>query len=517
MRAAGPGTTVGTTAAVATAATAATTAPAGIAAGRRPVAALRLLDDALVDRILVEAFAILATTGAKVQSAEGRRLLAEAGATVDHDTEVARLPEAMVRHALATVPGEFHLCGRDGAPAVHYGGDDVHFDPGSAAVHVLDPESGAHRPGTSSDFVRLLKVAEVLPEFDAQSTALVCSDVPAAIADLYRLYLVLMHSRKPIVTGAFGTATLGLMLDMLQAAGVEGAPGLRAVFDVCPSPPLIWSAFGTDSLIRLARAGVPAQMVSMPLAGATAPATLAGSVVQHAAECLSGIAIHQTAKPGAPIVWGGAPAIFDMRHGTTPMGAMETAMIDAAYAQVGKHLGLPTHTYLGASDAKSIDAQAGMESGMTALVGAMAGINMISGAGMLDFLACQSVEKLVLDAEGIAMVRRLLAGIRPRGDSLAAELLAMTGHHGSFLELRHTRQWFKMEQHLPSAIIDRGSVRVWEEAGRPDAAARARARVDDLIATAKPQPPLPEAARELRRLVENAASRAGMETLPSPG
>jgi len=525
MTAAGPGTTVAATS------PAATKAPADAAAGRRPASALRLLDDALVDRILGEAFAILETTGAKVQSAEGRRLLAEAGATVDHDTEVARLPEAMVRGALATVPREFFLCGRAGAPAVRYGGDDVHFDPGSAAVHVLDPDSGAHRPGTTDDFVRLLTIAEVLPEFDAQSTALVCSDVPAAIADLYRLYLVLTHSEKPIVTGAFGLPTLGLMLEMIEAAGVEGAAGpavaggavsaaargprLRAVFDVCPSPPLIWSAFGTGSLIRLARAGVPAQMVSMPLAGATAPATLAGSVVQHAAECLSGIAIHQAAKPGAPIVWGGAPAIFDMRHGTTPMGAMETAMIDAAYAQVGKHLGLPTHAYLGASDAKSIDAQAGMESGMTALVGAMAGINMISGAGMLDFLACQSVEKLVLDAEGIAMVRRLLAGIRPRGDSLAAELLAMTGHHGNFLELKHTRQWFKAEQHLPSAVIDRGSVRVWEEAGRPDAAARCRRRAADLIAGWQPRPPSAEAAKELRRMVEGAASKAGMQALPA--
>ena len=91
-------------------------------------------------------------------------------------------------------------------------------------------------------------------------------------------------------------------------------------------------------------------MVSMPLAGAAAPVTLLGAVVQHAAECLSGIAIHQLAKAGAPIVWGGAPAIFDMRKGSTPLGAIETAMIDAAYAQVGKSLGLPTHAYLGASD-----------------------------------------------------------------------------------------------------------------------------------------------------------------------
>ena len=112
------------------------------------------------------------------------------------------------------------------------------------------------------------------------------------------------------------------------------------MFDVCPSPPLIWSAFGARNLIELARAGVPAEMVSMPLAGAAAPVTLIGSIVQHAAECLSGIAIHQLAKPGSPIVWGGAPAIFDMRKGTTPMGAIETAMIDASL-RAGRQVARP--------------------------------------------------------------------------------------------------------------------------------------------------------------------------------
>ena len=154
--------------------------------------------------------------------------------------------------------------------------------------------------------------------------------------------------------------------------------------------------------------GVPAQMVSMPLAGGAAPVTLIGSVVQHAAECLSGIAIHQLASPGSPIVWGGAPAILDMRSGTTPMGAVETAMIDAAYAQVGKSLGLPTHTYLVGSDAKLVDAQAGMESATGAVIAALAGVDLVSGAGMLDTLLCQSAEKLVVDAEAISSALRLV-------------------------------------------------------------------------------------------------------------
>ncbi len=476
---------------------------------------LELLTPSLLDRILSEAFALLESPGVKVQSAEALRLLAEAGARADAEAQVAHIPEALARRALETVPREFWLYDRDGIGRVCYGGDSVHFDPGSAAVHILDPETGEHRNGVTADLVRLVKVAEVLPQYDAQSTALVCADVPNEITDLYRLYLVLLYSGKPIVTGAFAIETLDVMREMLAVAGGDGVGTKpRAIFDVCPSPPLNWSAFAAQNLVALARAGLPAEIVSMPLAGATAPATLAGTVVQHAAECLSGITLHQLARPGAPIVWGGAPAIFDMRHGTTPYGAMETALIDAAYAQVGKSLGLPTHGYLCATDAKALDAQAGLESGMTALVGALAGINMISGAGMLDFIACQSVEKLVVDAEAIAMVRRLLAGIQARGETLATGLFAELGLSGEFLGARHTRQWFKAEQHLPSAVIDRASVRAWAEAGKPDTMARSRARAAELLAQYQPRPLAPEVEKELRGLVERAARKAGMSELP---
>jgi len=326
-----------------------------------------------------------------------------------------------------------------------------------------------------------------------------------------------LYSAKPIVTGAFSVHTTQAMLDMLAilAGGRDAlADKPLAVFDVCPSPPLIWSDFGAQSLMELARAKTPAEIVSMPLAGAASPVTLVGSVVQHAAECISGITIHQLARSGAPIVWGGAPAVFDMRHGTTPMGAIETAMIDISYTQVGKSLGLPTHGYLGASDAKIVDAQAGLESGITAVVAALAGINMISGAGMLDFLACQSAEKLVVDAEGIAMAQRLVDGMRIHTETLATELFAGIAFKGDFLKQKATRQLFAREQHLPSAVIDRGSIRAWQEGGNLDTFDRARTRVDELLA-AYERPAMPEEQeRELRGMVKRLARGAGMERLP---
>lgn len=478
---------------------------------------LTLLPDELVDRVLEEAFELLQTVGVKVQSEEARQLLAGAGAQVDQPTEVVRVDKALGLKALSTVPETFTLYDRSGQPAVHYGGDAVHFDPGSSGVNVLDPETLEHRSSSASDLVQLIKVTEMLPQYDAQSTAIVCNDVPKEIGDLYRLFLVLLYSAKPIVTGAFSTSTTQVMFDMLAiVAGGREALAERplAVFDVCPTPPLIWSDFGARNLIDLARASVPAQIVSMPLAGAAAPVTLIGSVVQHAAECISGITIHQLARPGAPIVWGGAPAIFDMRQGTTPMGAIETAMIDAAYAQVGKSLNLPTHTYLGASDAKVMDAQAGMESGVTAIVGALAGINMISGAGMLDFLACQSAEKLVMDAEAIAMAKRLLAGIQVRTESLALAMFEGIDFKGDFMKKQITRRLFRQEQHLPSEVIDRGSLRAWQAAGRPDAFTRARRRVGQLLDSYQRPEMAPEKEQELYALVAGLAKNAGMDDLP---
>lgn len=476
---------------------------------------LELLSDELVERVLDEAFLLLRDHGVKVQAPEAVELLVAAGATADGD--VVSVPEPVVREALATVPSRFDLHDRAGEPRVAYGAGRVHFDPGSSCVHVLDPETLEHRPATTPDLVRLVKVAETLDAYDAQSTAVVCDEIPKDIGDLWRLYVVLLHSAKPIVTGAFAVPTLRRMIDMLAivAGGREAlARAPRAVFDVCPSPPLIWSVFGATNLLELARAGVPAEIVSMPLAGAAAPVTLLGAVVQHAAECLSGVAMHQLARPGSPIVWGGAPAIFDMRKGTTPMGAIETAMIDASYAQVGRSLGLPTHAYLGASDAKVVDAQAGLESGVTALVGALAGIDMISGAGMLDFLACQSAEKLVVDAEAIAMARRLVAGVEPRTETLALELFDGIGSAGDFLKQRATKELFALEQHLPSKVIDRDSTRGWLQSGGLDTWARARERTRQLVDAYEPPALDPTAAAELRGLVERLAQDAGMSEVP---
>jgi len=326
---------------------------------------LKLLSDELVEQIINEGFELLMDPGVRVHNDEALKLLAESGARVDFDTQIAYIPEKVVRQALETRPSDFYLFNLDGEQVVHYGGDSVQFDPGSAAINVLDSETQEQRQPLTDDFVKFVKLVETIPQLDAQSTAMICVDVPEEIGDLYRLYLALNFMRKPIITGAFGKDTWWTMKEMLVAmVGSEKVLAKKpiAVFDVCPSPPLLWSDLTCQNMIDSARFGIPSELVSMPLAGATSPVTLAGAVVQHTAECLSGVTICQLAKAGAPIVWGGSPATFDMREGTTPMGAVGTWMIDCAYTQIGKALGMPTHAYLGMSDAKIVDAQCGLES-----------------------------------------------------------------------------------------------------------------------------------------------------------
>jgi len=203
-----------------------------------------------------------------------------------------------------------------------------------------------------------------------------------------------------------------------------------------------------------------------------------------------------------------------MRAGTTPMGDVGTWMIDCAYAQVGKALELPTHAYLGMSDAKIVDVQCGFESAGGTLLAALAGINMVSGAGMLDFESCQSPEKLVIDAEIIGMAKRFVAGIAIREQPIALDVMRRLGHHADYLADPHTLQWFRQELYFPSDIVDRGSLDTWLRGGATTAFERASARVKTLVGTYQaPQRPA-GLRKELRAITATAARQFGMSELP---
>ncbi len=440
---------------------------------------IELLHVALVEKIVDEGLTLLEKQGLMIENPEALRLLGDAGAMIDLPAQRARLGRRLVERCLASTPSTIMLHDRNGGKAFAVGGDEVHFDPGSAAVTLLDHDTQEERRPVTRDLVDFYKLVEGLEHIHFQSTGLVSSDVPAAISDGYRLFLGLCLSEKPFVTGTFRVEGFRPMKDMLAAVrGGERELRLRplAIFDACPSPPLKWSNLEAQSLIDAARAGIPSELISMGMTGATSLATITGTLVQHVAENLCGLVICQAAAPGAPVIFGGSPSSFDMRKGTTPMGAIETMMIDAAYAQIGKFLKLPTHAYMALSDAKVNDPQAGFETAMGAVLGALSGINVISGPGMLDFESAQSFEKLVIDDGICAMVYRLLEGIAQREDPIALDKFEGFTPETKLLAHPHTRQWYRKE-HILAGLVDRDPYEAWVTAGRTSIVDKAHADV----------------------------------------
>ena len=477
---------------------------------------LRLLDDALVGRILDEARDILATVGVEVHNEAATQMLLAAGAARDSRGRVL-VPAALVDAALRTAPRAVCLFDALGRQTHELAGDAVYFTPGSAAIHVLDGATGKIRRPSTDDYVRYAKVVAGLPHIASQSTALIPADVAEGVADSWRLFLSLLLGEKPVVTGAFSARGFEVMRD-LQLAVRGTAEALRArplcVFSCCPTAPLKWSFETSQNVIDCARAGVPVEFVSMPLAGFVAPVTLVGSVVQHAAETLSGVVVSQLASPGAPVVWGGSPAVFDVRHETTPMGAIETMMLDCANAEVGKRLGLPTQGYIALSDAKALDAQAGLETGIGAVLAGLSGINSVSGPGMLDFESCQSLEKLIVDDEICGMVSRLRRGIEPRDDFPSRPLLEELLKDGHLLIATHTRKHRKEQLRLSSPVIERAPLGRWREEGEATLGRRAAAEVERLLTAWTPSRLPDETKRALRERMAHAAAAAGVAALP---
>ncbi len=479
---------------------------------------LRFLDDAFADRILDEARSALATLGVEIHDPEGLDLLASHGAAVEDGGRRVRIPAALVDRALASAPRGFSLFDVLGSPTHDLSGDHVHFVPGSAAIRVLDPRIGALREPVTADYVRFAKLVSSLPHLAAQSTAFVPADVPAEISDSYRLFLGLLTCEKPVVTGAFSAEAFRVMLDLqLAVRGTREALTEKplAVFTCCPTSPLAWSGATGRNLLDCARAGVPVEIVAVPLAGFLSPVTLTGTLVQGAAENLSGIVLHQLAAPGAPLLWGTSAAVFDIRSEGAATGAVETAMLTCGMGELGKRLGLPTQGYAGVSDAKELDAQAGLETSSGALLAALCGINSVSGPGLLDLDNGFSLEKLVVDHEVCGMALRLAGGVEPRDDFPALPLLGELLAEKHLLIARHTRRHLRKEITFPGPVVDRSSEARWRAEGGESLLGRAAREVERLVAAWTPSRLPGSAKRDLVGVMEAAGRRTGLEALPA--
>jgi len=478
---------------------------------------LRFLEDRLISRIVDEARDLLKTLGVTIHNDEVLSLLGDNGAEVDKANHLVKFTDGIMDKALETSPRSFQLYDVLGNETHLFSDNNVHYTPGSAAITILDSETGEARKPTTTDYVKYAKLMCGLDNIAAQSTAFIPRDVPDAISDSYRLFLSLLFCEKPVVTGAFTIEAFGIMKDLqliVRGSEEELKKKPLTVFSCCPTSPIKWSDVTSQNVLDCARYSIPVEFIAMPLSGFMAPVTMVGTLIQHTAETLSGVVISQLANPGTPMLYGGSPAIFDIRYETAPMGAIETMMIDCAYSEIGKWLGLPTQAYISTSDAKQLDTQAGLESGIGATLAALTGINNISGPGMLDLEACQSLEKLVVDNEICGMTLRMLRGIEPRGDFPSLALFQELLREKHLIIADHTRRHLRDEIIFPGPVISRANRARWVDEGSTTLWDRASGEVKRLIGEAEPSRLDDRLKGQLVERMEAEARGSGMDVLP---
>ena len=446
-------------------------------------------------------------------------MLADHQAKIDMDNFHVNMTDDIIQKALRTAPNSFKLYDVMGNQTHDLSDYNVHFTPGSSALNFLDGQTQQIRKPLTNDYIDFSKIIGQLDNIALTSTAFIPTDVHEKISDSYRLFLSLLYCEKPVVTGVFTIDSFTVMKDLLLAVrGSESQLKKKPLctFSCCPTSPLKWGEVASQNLIDCTRYSIPVEIIAMPLAGFTAPVTLTGTLIQQTAEVLSGIVISQLLNPGTPILAGGSPAIFDIRNETTPMGAIETMMLDCSFNEIGKYLNLPTQAFTAMSDAKRIDAQAGLESSMGATLAALSGINSISGPGMIDFENCQSLEKLILDNEMCGMAFRLIDGVTPKDDFPAIAIFQELLGDKHLLIADHTMRHRDKEIYSPGIAIDRANRQRWKQQGAADINARLGDEVNRLRQAYQPSR-LPETTKkDLTTLMETEARRYGQDQLPLP-
>lgn len=462
---------------------------------------LRLLSDTDIKKIHETSMKILEETGMKIKNAQARKIFAENGAEVDEETHIVKIPRKMVMKAVETAPSKVILYGKEEKNDLHLENTRTHLGTGGTVLYALDLETGKKRPTETKDLRDIARMVDHCNNTSFYVINTYPQDVPDSASDVNRFYWGLTNTNKHVMGGMYTMEGLKGAIDIAeQVAG--GANKLRerpiASFIVLMISPLIMDDLYSDFLIEIAKKGLPVVVSSEPLAGATSPVTIAGTIAINNAETLAGITLTQLVNPGTPILYGSTSSIMDMREGTYMAGAVESAMINAGISQMTQFYDLPMYGTAGMSDSKIIDAQAGYESAITAMTVAMSGSNYIhDSVGLLEMCQVFSYDKMVIDNEILGNVLRVMDGIRVNDDTLALDVIQSVGPGGHYLSEDHTVSHVRSEFFMPK-IADRQTRIRWEEGGSKTTEERARKIVDKILKKHVPTPVDPELKAKIR-------------------
>jgi len=459
-----------------------------------------------ITRIHDASMAILGKTGVVVPHPDMLGRMEQAGATVDRGRQLVRLPEKLVMKLVAGAGKEFTICGRDPAKKAVFGKGVLNFNSIAGEAYWVDEPGKPRRFPTIKDVETAARLGDALPNIDIAGAMADPHELAVESRCVRVLATLIRNTTKPVGLWFHDRASARFIVEMLIALrGDEkraaAAPACYPFFE--PISPLRFPFNGIDLLYETARLNLPVPVGPMAQTGVSAPVTLAGTIAQESAEILAGICITQLVKPGMPVCYGGICHAYDMRTTQMIFCGPEQAIFGVAMTQMGKHYGLPVYINVGLTDSKRPDAQAGLETGTTLVLGAAAGADIFGHMGISGVDQGTSLDMLVLQDEVISFVKRAVRPLEVTEESLALDVISEVGPGGTYLDHDHTLENHRREIWSPR-ILDRQYYEAWQKDGAKGTEERCSARKRELLASHHPEPMPADLDREFERIAAAA-------------
>ena len=470
---------------------------------------LQIFSEDQIQNIYRATLTCLQRTGVEVHNQEARVLLHQAGAQIDN--HCVRIPSHIIETTLADAPEAFTIYGRNQQRDMSINAGHVRFGPGPTCTYFMDPETGERRLTQKRDPALTARVCDALDNIDYVMSLGLIDNVTSSLASVHEFEQMITHTGKPVLGWAFKKDHLEDIYKIATAvSGSEEAFQQQPNFGFFSTwqAPLTHIDEDLANCLWAVEKNIPIIYIGGGVAGLSAPITGAGLMVSNLACMLSGMAIFQLKKPGAPVCLGSIPTPMDLRTARVAYGGPETSLYTAAISEVTQFLGVPFMGTAGASESKGMDLQAAIESTFQVVLSQLSKANMVHDVGFLDCADIGSLEMLVMTDEIISQAKRIARGITVNDETLMLDLIDDVGPGGSFIATLETARRCR-EEIFSSDLMDRNPWVTWQENGAKTMLDRIQKKLHSILSSPSSTQLSREVLDRISAVIQTAEKREG--------
>ena len=450
---------------------------------------------------------LLHNTGIKIKSKRILDLMAQHGCDVDAKQETIKFPPQLVEEALKIAPSKILLGGLDPTKDLYLGEGNSYLSTDGQGCYVSDLENGLRRESTMQDFANTVTLCDKLDYIDLYWPIISALDAPEEVRTLRELAVAYRYTGKHIQTDVFTPQQVPFFVELLEAVlGDRRKIKERNIFSVvcCPVSPLGYNPEMMEAGLELTKYHIPINILPMPIAGATAPMSLLGSVLLNNIEVLAALTIFQSHEPGTPIIYGSSSGILDMRTGLFAVGSPEEGLQNAACAEMAHYYGLPSFASGLASDAKEPGMQAALEKIVSGITPWLSGTDILGGVGLVETCQCLYFEQLIIDEEFFGFINRIKQGIHGGKSYLLDDVIADIGAGGHYLSHATTKKLLRQGEHYIPKLVSRDPYEIWLESPKKNLRSFAREKARQIMAGPRKEYLKTELLQSIEKIMQDA-------------